>query len=523
MVGLCHDKTWRRALIFVALAFALGQTVYADSPKRSVIAQKQDPKKPVSFDELDTVEETIKEPSEDEPEAKAPPALAETEAEAPRQRRSPIPPMDQLIEAKLKALKAKLDEQEASIIESSDRLTREQIIEKETFDTNAYFSLVMENNAPAQEYRLTHTEVFVDGRRIAQGGIRNRGLPRQSEIFFGAVTPGCHEVTVKARYVRLKNDLISRFKVSRVERVIRSQAFVAKNGYRVELGIEGYESHNSLFNWMRGPALRFNRKVRPNFLPGAPIVSMDDVLKQGRVRVSYHTEDGPTHRLLEKSLSIDGLPVLAKEKHDEKTEGTLVFDAPLAQGKHTLNVELLFAEKKWVGGGPLFNFRLKFNRDFFVMSGQTSVVNLTGMPHDGFRSSPENSRYARATSRILSEENREFFPDMMCRELKAKEQAALKQAAPPAVVPAETPPAEEEPQPAAPAVPVEGQEQPQEEQPVPAANEQETPPSEETPPTENSEEVPPKPAPGVAPQEAPAPGGSTDEAPRLAPVTADGA
>jgi hypothetical protein len=336
-------------------------------------------------------------------------------------KKSPLPSVDSLIEAKLSALKSKQEEQEILLSRAEARLAQEQLIEKTTFDHNAYLSLSMINSAPPLDYRLNGTEIYIDGKLIARGGKRNQGLPRATEVFFGAVAPGCHQVLVKAKYTRQKNDLISRFKVNRVEHIVANQAFIAKNGYRVELEIEGFERHNTFANWFRGPAVRFNKSARPNFLPGAAIVSMDDVLKQGQVKIDYITEDQSKHRLLKKSLSIDGLPILVDEQHDQAKDGNVVFNAPLRQGKHTLNVTLLFAEKKWIMGGPSYNFRLSFDRDFYVISGQTTVVNLVGMPKSGIKSNPEHSRYARATSQILSREYPEFFPELSCQEMVQQE------------------------------------------------------------------------------------------------------
>jgi hypothetical protein len=338
-----------------------------------------------------------------------------------------LPSMDQLIEAKLTALQKQQREQEQVLAETEYKFLKEQGIEKSLFDSSAYLSLSIINSAPPLDYGLEHTEIYVDGKLLAQGGKRNRGLPRKTEIFFGPVEPGCHDILVKGRFVRLKNDLISRFKVNRIEKVSRSQTVIAKNGYHVEVEIEGFEAHNTFVNFYRGPAFRFNKSVRPNFLPGTPLVSLNSIFEQGRVHIDYITEDISQHRLIEKSISIDGLPVLVKEQHDPVKDKTVIFDAPLAQGKHILSATLVFGEKKWIGGGPLYNFRLTFDRDFYVISGETTIINLAGMPSNGFRSTPQNSRYARVTSKILSTENEEFFPENSCREIVQKQQMLLKQ------------------------------------------------------------------------------------------------
>jgi len=389
----------------------------------------QDPA--ISFEELDAAEKKTKKAKVDkldETDEAAEAKKAQEEAKERPARRSVLPSVDQLIEAKISALKARQDEQEKELGVLDARLAQEIAIENKVFDQSAYLSVSMINSAPGLDYRLDGTEIYVDGKLIAKGGKRNHGLPRAQEVFFGPVPEGCHQLLVKAKYTRLKNDILQRFKVNRVEHIVETQAFVAKKGYRLDIEIQGFEKHSTFVNWYRGPAVRFNRSVRPNFLPGAAMVSIDEVLKQGRVKIEYITEDQSTHRLLKKSLRLDGLPILVDELHDQAQSGNVVFDAPLREGKHTLNVTLLFAEKKWISGGPSYNFRLSFDREFYVIGGQTTLVNLTGMPKGGIRNNLENSRYARASSKIFPEENQEFFPPMTCQEIKEQEKQAQKAA-----------------------------------------------------------------------------------------------
>lgn len=413
---------WRNVCVIGLCAFfnQAGLTNTTVSGK-TMLAQAL--KTPVSFDELDESEPPKTEDEEAADgggEAAKETGELQEKGKKSRVRKSPLPTVDELIEAKLSALRSKQEEQEKALAVAEQKLAQEVAIEKRTFDNNAYVSLSIKNTAPPQDYELKSADIYVDGKRIARGGPRNNGLPRNAEFFFGAVDPGCHDVRVVAKYIRLKNDLISRFKVDRVVHVTKTLGFVAKNGYRVEINIEGFEQHNSLVNWHRGPALRFNRSVRPNFLPGATMVSMDDVLKQGRLHIEYLTEDTTHHELVEKSLSIDGLPILVAEKHNPKNDKSIVFDGPLAEGKHTLNVVLLFKEKKWVQGGANYNFRLSFNRDFYVISGQNTFVNLAGMPNDGFKRSSHDTRYARAISEIKSQEYSDMFSDMTCKEQRDK-------------------------------------------------------------------------------------------------------
>lgn len=340
-----------------------------------------------------------------------------------------VPSAQGLIEAKLSALKRESLVQEQELAKADRFFYQEDAIERKTFDINSYLAISIINSAPTDEYRLRNTEVYLDGKLVARGGKRHAGLPVSKDIFFGAIEPGCHELWVKAKYIRLKNDLISRFKVDRIERIEARQPFIAKDGYRIEIGIEGFEAQSSLASFYRGPQVRFNRTVIPNFLPGAPIVSLDDVLKEGRVRISFVDEKSSQYRLIKKSLEIDGLRILNDTPHDQKKEDTLVFDAPLAEGKHKLSTTLTFGEKKWIKGGAEYNFRLRFNRDFYVISGQTTLINLTGMPKGGISNVSQKSRFASAKSQIKSEQYKEFFPDETCEEILAKEQAKFKNAA----------------------------------------------------------------------------------------------
>jgi hypothetical protein len=342
---------------------------------------------------------------------------AQVEAQAP----VPLPNLDQLVQAKLEALRAKLNDQKILSTQAELNLSEAQIVEKRTFDTNAYLSLAIFNSAPPSEYRLEKTEIFLDNhaQAISLGGPLNQGLPRNNEqIYFSTVTPGCHELIVKATYVRLKNTVISQFQnINRQEIVTKKQAFIAKDGYRINIEIEGFEAQNSLVKLFRSLDIRFNKSVSPNFLPGAPLGSLDGVLKQGLVQINYRNGD-PGYYLLKKSVSIDGLPIISNETHDQKRDDARIFSAPLAEGTHKLNVTLLFAPHQRVGGGPTYNFRLSFDRDFAVLNAQTSVITVVGLPENGFRGDGKDSRYARVTSSILSQEDLSVFPATSCKEIK---------------------------------------------------------------------------------------------------------
>jgi hypothetical protein len=144
------------------------------------------------------------------------------------------------------------------------------------------------------------------------------------------------------------------------------------------------------------------------------------------VHINYLTKDNEPYRLLKKSVSIDGLPILVDEKHDPVTDTNVVLQAPLAEGKHHLNVVLLFGESKWVKGGPLYNFRLTFDRDFQMVSGQDTYVDVEAKLRDGFIPSEPDSRYARVTTSIRSKEYADVFSDLTCKEQRDK-QAAIEQ------------------------------------------------------------------------------------------------
>ena len=410
----------------------------------------------LKFDELDEAVSKPKKPAvaadADMEEGEGPLVEAVVEPKAA----SPLPSLDVLVNAKLEALLAKQSEQEAALKIAEQKLMLEKDNQNRIFDSSAYFSLAIINTAPVDQYRLDSTAIYLDGssRPFARGGKRNHGLPHSYEVFFGAVTPGCHEVRVVAKYVRLKNNLIEHFLGVKREVIIdESQTFIAKDGYRVEIEIEGFEKQNQVARFFRGPAVRFNTFTRVNYLQGASLVNLDDVLKQGRVHIDYLTDPDGSHRLIEKSISIDGLPVLTNEKQNPENLNYVIFDAPLAEGNHRLNVTLLFGQKKWVGGGPLYNFRLSFDRDFSVISGQTTIVNLVGMPRDGVRSNPLETRYARATSQIVETKDPSFFPNESCRVHAERELELLREKEINKVVPEPEQPKAHEAKPEHPAAP----------------------------------------------------------------------
>jgi hypothetical protein len=313
--------------------------------------------------------------------------------------------LDSLMKAKLEALKAKLSEQKELIRDAEIRLAKAQSIEKEVIDSSAYISISFFNAAPSSEYRLESAEIYLD----------NEKKPLD-QVYFAPLKPGCHEVVVKAKYTRLKNSLLDRFKnIKKVEIITKSQAFIAQEGFRIELEIEGFEARNSLARFFAGPDLRFNKLVRPNFLPGAPLVALDSIVNQGRVHLDF-TSENPDYYLLKKNITIDNLPILINESHDHIKDKNTLFDKPISEGEHKLKVTLVFAPKKKIGTGPTYNFKLSFERDFAVIRGQMTQINLITLPKGGLKGWATESRYARVHSRILATDEQGVFINDSCKE-----------------------------------------------------------------------------------------------------------
>lgn len=347
---------------------------------------------------------------------------------APESRSALLPNLSELVDAKLNALKSKLQDQDELLSKVDLAIAQEREREQQIFDTSFYLSMAFFNALPQAEYSVETSEVLVDGKVVSLGGPRNNGLPRNNErIYFAPLSPGCHEVKVKAKVIRLKQDLFSRFQgMNREENIEERLTIIAKEGFQAELDIEIFEAQNSIVKLYKNPQIRFNQMATPIFLPGSPLVSNEEVLNQGQVRIDYINDDESKHKLVNKTLSIDGLPILSNKAHDE-TEKNIVFEAPLAQGRHTLSVTLQFGEKTRIEGGPTYNFRLSFEREMFVRSGQTTLVNLVAMPDGGNRRNPHESRYARVATKVFSEHEKEIFQSKTCRELREEEALRLKE------------------------------------------------------------------------------------------------
>ncbi|MCA9507612.1 MAG: hypothetical protein KC505_04225 [Myxococcales bacterium] len=339
-----------------------------------------------------------------------------------------LPNLSDLIKAKIGALKNRLNEQDILLAKIDLALAKEQEREKQVFDEAFYLSMSMFNAMPQAQYKLISTEIWVDKKLVSQGGKNNYGLPRNNQrIYFSPLSSGCHEVIVKAKVQRLRNDVLNKFKgLNKIENIENQLTISTRDGYEVGLDIELFESQKFSVKDYRSPSIRFNPVAKPIFLPGAPLVSKEEVLNQGQLLIDYVNDDNSHYHLLSKNLSIDGLPILSQQEHNEEQEKNIVYKAPLAQGRHKLNVALLFGEKTRVQGGPTYKFRLSFEREFFVRSGQTSLVNLIAMPDGGNRRNPYNARYARVSSVIKGTNDSAIFPEKSCRELKAIEVAAEK-------------------------------------------------------------------------------------------------
>lgn len=391
MKTTCHaDKKVSAPVKFLALALFLGPTI--------------------AFNQSAEIE-TPKETSEPAPQGK---------------RSSLLPDLDTLMKAKFDALNSKLKEQETELVSVREALAKEQEQQQRIFDDQAYLSMSMLFSAPASDYRLMTTEVLVNGRVVSRGGPKNLGLPRNQErIYFAPLAMGCHEVIVRAKIMRTKTDLISRFKgLNRIETLEKKLTINPRPGIHIDLGVEIFEAVNSIAQFFRKPDIRFNRLVQPNFIKGAPLVSNEEVMQQGQVRISYINDDKVKQELITKSVSIDGLPILSDKVHDANREKDIVFEAPLTEGRHVLQATLVFAEKTWIEGGPRYKFSLTFKREFYVRSGSSTSVQLIALPDGGNRRNPRDARYARVVSEISAAEEKELFLEQTCREYLAQAKSA---------------------------------------------------------------------------------------------------
>ncbi len=349
---------------------------------------------------------------------------------------SALPSMDELLKAKADALKNKLADQNKELRRVEENLLKEQQLEGQIFDTKSYLTMSMFNSANPAEYSLKETAVFLDGKVVSLGGELNQGLPRNNQrIFFAPLSPGCHEVKVRAKFIRRDVSLIGRIVgVEREVEVVREQAIIAQEGHSIELDIEAFEAVATILKWYRNPDIRFNPEAKPNFLLVRPLGSLNGVIGQGQVRIDYEINDDTRYHLVSKSVSIDGLPILTDTNHDQAREKNTIFNAPLAEGRHKLQVSLFLREDTKISGGASYNFRLNFERDFDVLSNYQTTLKLTALPDAKIGSDPYNTRYARINSKISSEDNEAFFPSKNCKawreeslSLKLKEpQAAPK-------------------------------------------------------------------------------------------------
>jgi hypothetical protein len=340
---------------------------------------------------------------------------------------SELPSIQDLMESKYSSLIEKQSQQEEELSKLEGLVEMEKAIEDKVFDSSAYLHLGFKISASPRLYKINKLELYIDNEASPFYEINDykRYKGDRDKLFFGALPQGCHSITAKINYTRLKNTLISRLQVQRHEVVSKTQTFITKNGYQNHISIDLFEEANAVTPFFRGVNIRFNNSVRPNFLQSAAIVSMDEVLNQGRLRVSFSNEDAQKYKLVRKSVSIDGLVIMVKDH--EKENDNLLFNAPLREGKHSLNVSLLLVEKKLIKGGASYNFDLSFKRDFYILSGQTTVIDLLTLPKTGLSRNPTKTTYVKATSEIFSEENQDYFPYLTCNELDdiAKKEAEL--------------------------------------------------------------------------------------------------
>lgn len=327
-----------------------------------------------------------------------------------------LPTIESLISSKYEALKQKQAEQEQELANIMVSFEKENDIKEKIFDDFAYIQLNFINSVSPREFRLDSIKLFIDNESspFYEIGPYKKQNIELSPLYFGKIPQGCHTITAKAVYTRLTNNLIRNFFVKRHEEIEKKQTFIAKSGYQNHLDIEFFKETHSIVSAYKNPYIRFNNLVKPNFLQSAPLVSLQEAINQGRLRLSYSNEDSKNYEIKSKRISIDGLLII--NTGDLKQEN-LLYDAPLRSGKHSLNVDLVMGPKRMVKGSA-YNFELSFKRDFYIVSGQTTAVDLLTLPKTGIAKNRTKTTYARVTSEIFSEQNQEFFPPMSCKEFE---------------------------------------------------------------------------------------------------------
>lgn len=336
-----------------------------------------------------------------------------------------LPSQDRLVEAKLEALREKINEQEQELSAVENLAGAQELFAEKVFSEKSLLTISINNIAPKDQYRIDNTEIYIDGqaRPVARGGKLNAGLPRNSDqIYFASIAAGCHEIKVNAQVTRLKNDVLSRFfGAKRTEKLSKTLTIVVGEGALFDIGIELFESQNNFIKIYKNPDIRFRKNLGPNFLGNEPLVSLNSVLNQGLVEIRYVNDDKAEYRLVNKTISIDGAPIFTDAVHDWETDKELIFNKPIAEGEHLLRGVLVFAKPQWVEGGPKYKFRLSFEAKFQVLSGQTSLINLIAMPDGGNRANPRDARFARVEASIKSEDLEKAFPNKSCEEIRKEE------------------------------------------------------------------------------------------------------
>jgi len=157
-----------------------------------------------------------------------------------KQSASELPSIQDLMESKHSALITKQSQQEEELSKLEALVEMEKAIEEKVFDSSAYLHLGFRISASPRLYKIQKLELYMDNESSPFYEINEyrRYKGDRDELYFGAVPQGCHSITAKVTYTRLKNTLISRLQVQRHEVITKAQTFIAKSGYQNHINID---------------------------------------------------------------------------------------------------------------------------------------------------------------------------------------------------------------------------------------------------------------------------------------------
>ncbi len=291
-----------------------------------------------------------------------------------------VPSNGQILTQRVNEAERQFQELRKQLLEEKARLRflRDQV--GGNFDSDARL-VVIEHNQVGYPFQLVETKYYMDGKLWRQQSYeKNTG--QDIIIFDGFIGEGVHQLEIEKTYT--KGGLATLFRKKQVK-LKKRQFFRATNGKSVLIDATAHKKGSFLLATEKSLEIRFEISSDMSKTYAGSLARLKDAEEQlledhvapAHLSLVSHNFLGDQYRLYDREILLDGKPIGPLAKITDAAPVQEVFEAPIPDGDHRIDVVLYFRLASITEDSPRFlKFKVRFQREIKAKLGDKTVVNL---------------------------------------------------------------------------------------------------------------------------------------------------